>query len=267
MAKERKFVFDTAFGTTQEEVIINLKISKELQALIPPLTKEEYEKLEVSILSEGCREALIVWKNGSDFILIDGHNRYEICKKHNVLFTTQTKEFSGISDVKDWMINNQLGKRNVTEEVKSYLRGLQYKTEKQKQGQRNDLTFGQNVQRLSTNEKLAQEHKVSAKTIQRDEKFLDNLDKLVGNDTELKWKILNKEVLISKSDLEKITNGEDSQIEKARQELADKGKITLPNTKLVTEKEKKITALFSLFLKTRNPELVNEIYEMMREMI
>ena len=57
-----------------------LKIDPEFKALIPPLTPDERAGLEASILTEGCRDALIVWGD----ILIDGHNRYEICTKHNI---------------------------------------------------------------------------------------------------------------------------------------------------------------------------------------
>jgi hypothetical protein len=45
----------------------------------------------------------------------DGHNRYEICHKHGIGFTTFEK--SGLTtkgDVKIWMIQNQIEKRNTT---------------------------------------------------------------------------------------------------------------------------------------------------------
>jgi DNA-binding transcriptional regulator/RsmH inhibitor MraZ len=61
-----------------------LRIDPEFKSLIPPLATEEYAGLEESILAEGCRDALILW----DGILIDGHNRYEICTRHNIPFET-----------------------------------------------------------------------------------------------------------------------------------------------------------------------------------
>jgi len=61
-----------------------LQINSEFQSLIPALSKEEFGLLEKSILKEGCRDPLITW-NG---ILIDGHNRYEICRKHKIKFQT-----------------------------------------------------------------------------------------------------------------------------------------------------------------------------------
>lgn len=269
MAKENKFVFDSSFKQTQEEVIRNLKISNELKSLIPPLTKEEYELLESSVLTEGCREDLIVWKKGNEFVLVDGHNRYSICQKHDISFNTQTKDFTDIEEVKDWMINNQLGKRNVTEEVKSYLRGLQYKNEKKITPNIQNLKQNTEGDKLSpsikTRDKLAEQHKVSAKTIERDEKYALALDYLVGDDTDLKWKILNREIVISKTDLEKIAKETPEQIQRIKNELETTGKINLSKT-LITEKEKKITSLFNYFLKTRDIKVIDEIYEMMKNM-
>ena len=68
---------------------MKIQIDPQFKALIPPLSKEEYNQLEQNLLKEGCRDALIIW-NG---ILIDGHNRHEICMKHGIEFNTQDKQF------------------------------------------------------------------------------------------------------------------------------------------------------------------------------
>ncbi len=86
-----------------------IKIDPALRDLIPPLASDERSKLEESIVSEGCREALILW-NGT---LIDGHNRYEICKKHGISFKTTQKNFRDRDDAISWMIKNQIGRRNL----------------------------------------------------------------------------------------------------------------------------------------------------------
>ena len=41
----------------------NINISPELKALIPPLSEEEYNLLENSLITESCREAIILWEN------------------------------------------------------------------------------------------------------------------------------------------------------------------------------------------------------------
>lgn len=88
-----------------------LRIDPEFKNLIPPLTAEEYAGLEESILAEGCRDALILW----DGILIDGHNRYEICTRHNIPFETTEMFFPSRDDVKLWMMKNQLSRRNLND--------------------------------------------------------------------------------------------------------------------------------------------------------
>jgi hypothetical protein len=96
---------------------LNISINDELRTYVDPLTPAEHEALERSLLTEGCREALILWQD----VLIDGHNRYAICTQHGIPFrTVQNDKFESIEDVKLWMIDNQLARRSVTD----FQRGL-----------------------------------------------------------------------------------------------------------------------------------------------
>lgn len=91
---------------------MNIVVNEELKAYIDPLTPEEYEALERSILSEGCRDALVLWGD----LLVDGHNRYGICQKHGLPFqTVQSKLFQTLEDVHLWMIDQHLGRRSVSD--------------------------------------------------------------------------------------------------------------------------------------------------------
>ena len=60
------------------------EIAPEFESLIPPLQAEERAQLEANILAEGCRDPLVLW----DDVLLDGHNRYAICRKHGIPFRT-----------------------------------------------------------------------------------------------------------------------------------------------------------------------------------
>lgn len=115
------------------------EIDKELAALIPPLTPEEYSGLEQSILAEGCRDAIILWNN----IIVDGHNRYRICKAHNIPYRTETKEFANRKEVMLWMFQNQLSRRNLNDfqriEIVHKWEGTVKAEAKKRQGTRNDL--------------------------------------------------------------------------------------------------------------------------------
>lgn len=86
-----------------------ITIDSEFKALIPPLTAEERAELERSLLADGCRDALVLWGD----TLIDGHNRYEICTRHNIPFEVVRKEFDSRQSAIEWMILNQFGRRNL----------------------------------------------------------------------------------------------------------------------------------------------------------
>jgi hypothetical protein len=90
---------------------MNIKIDSEFQNLIPAITTEEAEELEKSILEEGCRDALIIWDDGT---LLDGHNRFAICQRHDLKYKTITKSFESRDSAKEWIIRNQLGRRNLS---------------------------------------------------------------------------------------------------------------------------------------------------------
>lgn len=102
--------------------IKDLTIDKEFKELLPVLTPEESEKLENSILEYGMLDPIKVWQepDTGKWIIIDGHNRYSILKKHGVewhfwqdykiLTELETRE-----DVKEWMLEQQLGRRNLSD--------------------------------------------------------------------------------------------------------------------------------------------------------
>ena len=92
-------------------------IREDFKKLIPALTGEEFKQLEANILSEGVRDPLVVW-NG---YLVDGHNRYAIANQHGLEYKTVKKEFKDSNEVKEWMILNQFGRRNLSNYQRSVL--------------------------------------------------------------------------------------------------------------------------------------------------
>jgi 16S rRNA G966 N2-methylase RsmD len=116
-----------------------LRIDEELHDLIPPLTAEEYRQLEENIIAEGCRDALVVWND----TIIDGHNRYEICTQHGIEFNTVGKEFENKDVAKVWIIDNQKGRRNLTDgwkyELAQERKKILLERGKKNQGARTDL--------------------------------------------------------------------------------------------------------------------------------
>ena len=94
-----------------EKKVYDLIIDPEFRDLIPPLNEEELKLLEASIVADGCESPLIVW-NG---VIVDGHNRYAVCRKHEIPFAIQEKNFSSRDDAMLWMLRNQLGRRNLND--------------------------------------------------------------------------------------------------------------------------------------------------------
>lgn len=92
-------------------------VDAEFRDLIPPLSHDEREELERSILSEGCRDAIVLWGD----TIIDGHNRYEICTAHDIQFDTIQRDFASREQAIEWIIRNQFGRRNITAFVRSEL--------------------------------------------------------------------------------------------------------------------------------------------------
>ena len=94
-----------------------LKIKEEFKKLIPALTTEEFKQLEDNCMAEGIREKILTW-NG---FIIDGHNRYEISQKWDLDYETESKSFKSEEAVKEWMILNQFGRRNLSNYQRSVL--------------------------------------------------------------------------------------------------------------------------------------------------
>lgn len=148
-----------------------IAIDSEFQAHIPSMRPEERRGLEDSLKREGCRDKLITW-NG---ILIDGHNRYEICERLNIPYETAEMVFDTREAVIEWIEDNQLSRRNLTDAQTRYFRGQQYNRQKS-QGSRTDATSPQIGEKLNTAQRLGLEHGVSKNTIERDGKLAQEID-------------------------------------------------------------------------------------------
>jgi hypothetical protein len=154
----------------------DLKIDPEFQSLIFPLADSEKELLEKSLIEEGCRDALIIWRG----ILLDGHHRFEICQRYEIEFETREIELEDRATAKIWILNNQLARRNLTPfqraEITLRLKPLIADKAKEKQGMRTDLlqNSAKSYKPIDTREELASTAGVSHDTIWKTEKILES---------------------------------------------------------------------------------------------
>ncbi|MES2150452.1 MAG: hypothetical protein V4508_11770 [Pseudomonadota bacterium] len=154
---------------------MNITINEELRSFIDPLTHNEHAALERSLLAEGCRDALVLWGE----VLIDGHNRYAICRQHGIEFrTVQNASFNSIEDVMLWVIDNHLARRSVSD----YQRGVLALRKKdivtarvaQKSGEPEPAADGARVAESppwNTREDVAKAARVSSNTISQIERI------------------------------------------------------------------------------------------------
>ena len=137
---------------------MELKIDHEFETKIPPLTREEFEKLEENILGDGVvYTPILVW----DGTVIDGHNRYRILQKHpEIPYSVRDIFFKTRNDALSWICENQLGRRNLTPAQKKVLIGTRYEAEKASHGgNRRKVSSDQNehLKKDNTRQKLAKD--------------------------------------------------------------------------------------------------------------
>jgi len=198
-----------------------MKIKEEFKKLIPALSVEEYKQLEENCLAEGIRESIITW-NG---YIIDGHNRYEIATRWNLEYETETKRFKDENEVKLWMIDNQNGRRNLTD-------GWKYKLQQIKKeilllkGKENISANKGGTATLSTIDKeVHNTRQIIAKTLNWSTGKVAMADIVFKKATpELEEKVLNNEVTINQA-YQDIKKEEKQQIKTdERERLAEIGK-------------------------------------------
>ena len=90
---------------------MSLKINPKFKEAIPPLAKDEYDKLRESILADGCRDAIITWRG----YIADGHNRHEICTRAGIEYATVEMSFFDEDKALEWILFNQLARRNLSD--------------------------------------------------------------------------------------------------------------------------------------------------------
>ncbi len=239
------------------DIMDRIVVLNELKEFVIPLGREEFAQLEENIIYEGCRDPLVVWeRKKGEFILIDGHNRYKICQKHSISFKTQLLKFEDLDQIKFWMINNQLGRRNLNPDQMSYYRGLKYESLKKNRGGYEFVeSVGQNE--LPTYTKLAGEFNVSESTIKRDSKFARGLTVIGVHNPKLKNKILSGESKIRKSDIILFADVNHDEIKNIKNEADLYNKANLLRGKILSNIEDKLDSVKKENIKKAQEELRN----------
>lgn len=201
---------------------MNLKVDKEFQEKIPPLTEAEFEQLKENILSAGeVYEPIAVW-NG---VIVDGHNRWKIILEHpEIRYRVKEMQFADRWAAFEWMYKNQLGRRNLTEKQKDYMIGKMYEARKNSvgapKGNANaEKQSGQNVHIVSRREQqdgtagqIGKEVGVDSRTVRRAGKFAQGVDALKAVSPEAAEKVLQGEANVTKAMIQDLPNKGEKEI-------------------------------------------------------
>jgi N6-adenosine-specific RNA methylase IME4 len=173
-----------------------MKIDNEFKNLISPLTSEEFVILEKNIIERGIQDSIKVWQG----IIIDGHNRYEIACKHNIHYDTTDLCFESRQSVIEWILNNQLGRRNLNKYNRSLIalklediynaKGKENIVKSNKQ--KSSLEISPN-QKIDTRKVIAEKANVSDNTIAK----VKHIEKKAA--PEVKEKLKKDEITINKA--------------------------------------------------------------------
>lgn len=188
-----------------------LKINERFSKALPALREDERKALEANLKAEGWRsyERILLWEEGD--CILDGHNRYEICHEHGIEFLFELISFPTADAAHIWLIDNQLGRRSMTKEQYDYQIGQRYNLEKKSHGghkpkpQKEKEVPEKGTSSNRTQEKIAEQFKVSKNTVERNAKYataVDKIEKAAGS--EAKQRILNGDLKLPKQDVVKL---------------------------------------------------------------
>jgi hypothetical protein len=180
-------------------------VDPELESLIPPLSQEQYKALEASILSDGCRDPIVFWKEKG--IIIDGHHRFSICRRNQKEFQRIELSFPDKEAVKAWIAENQLLlRRNANDPTTWYLRGVWYEAHRNTHGGDRKSQSKPHREVLispkSTSELGAEKFGVSSATIERDAQYKRAVDAITSvGGVQLRTLLLSGEIELKKAEL------------------------------------------------------------------
>lgn len=169
--------------------MVELKIDPEFRDKIPPLSEAEFAQLRENILADGeVYEPIVTWKN----VIVDGHNRWRIIQENpHIPFSTKEIEFANKWEAFAWMYKKQLGRRNLSDEQKTYLMGKRNEAEKLAHGGDRKSKSRMDLEpKGRTAQRIADECGVGYGTVVRAEKFAKAVDEIESSSPEAAKAIL-----------------------------------------------------------------------------
>lgn len=229
-----------------------IRINIDFENLIPKQTAEQFKQLEENILKDGrVRNPLVVWKDHG--ILVDGHHRLRILKAHpEVEYSVTEQAFEDEDEVKEWIIKNALGTRNLTEMQIMDLRGRLGHARKKRVGEHKGNQYTKTEfpkkevipNNYGTAGEIAKELGVSHSTIEKAMYFVDGLDKADSVIPGFKDGVLTGAIKAQKGEVAKMRKQTPEEIKKSVKEIEER-KSKKSSDRALFDKTNNIDALMS----------------------
>jgi len=202
-----------------------LKVEPAFQRLIPLQSRGELLALDESIKVEGCLDPLLIWKGRN--IVLDGHTRLGLCIKYKKLVPVREIDLPDEKAATEYILDIQRQRRNLTREALSYFRGAEYNATKQQRGgdRSSQKAKGQSDPLPNTAKRLADSYGVSEKTIKRDGRFAEAVDRIVAEygDPDIRRNLLGGDVKLTHGTANVLLKKSTAELKAAVDQLIEQG--------------------------------------------
>lgn len=195
------------------------QIDPEFKRLSVPLSPEEENRLENSLLREGCREPIVVWHG----CILDGHKRYEICNYEEMEYEAVEMDFATKDEALLWTCKKHLATVNPNSTVFRYLLGKRYVLEREmykKNPEKIHINYVKKVDRVgAVCGTLAEETNMNPGTVQKYGILALQLDQIAEKDMALFDAILAEKISITYGKVMKYSEMETTKMISMRRRL------------------------------------------------
>ena len=203
-----------------------LKIDPEFKSLMHPLSEKEFLSLRESLLDGKAAYSIAAWND----YLVDGYERYMICRQENLPYHVHRIGFSNREHVITWICREQLKKENLPIERFRYLIGKRYETErivrKVSNSEANSQIIHnklQNTNSYQTALKLGKEYSLSHNTVYKYGVYSRMVDIIMEKDGDLAQKILSGKLRISHENIIELSRLPQENIKRLNKSLSKDG--------------------------------------------
>ena len=205
---------------------VGFRIDPEFSGKIPPIGADEFAQLRENILAAGeVYEPLVVWKEGNT--LVDGHNRWKVIQEaQSIKWHVRELHFADKWAAFDWMYKNQLGRRNLTDEQRTYTIGKMNEARKKSVTNETGVNQYTKVDGRQTGTEpnriagqIAEELGVGRRTVNRAAAFAKGVDALRKVSPEAAETVLTGKAKVTKSAVAEMARMEQKEVEAAAEAI------------------------------------------------